>query len=42
MTGVPCFILDNKYAIAGAQEAEVLRRMFQTAAAEAGLDAQSV
>lgn len=42
VTGVPCFILDNKYAIAGAQEAEVLRRMFQTAAAEAGLDAQSV
>ncbi|MEQ9328691.1 MAG: DsbA family oxidoreductase [Rhodospirillales bacterium] len=42
VTGVPCFILDNKYAIAGAQEAEVLRRMFQTAASEAGLDAQSV
>ncbi|MEQ8708625.1 MAG: DsbA family oxidoreductase [Rhodospirillales bacterium] len=40
VTGVPCFILDDKYAIAGAQEAEVLRRMFQTAA-EGALSAQS-
>lgn len=40
VTGVPCFILDGKYAIAGAQEAEVLRRMFQTAA-EGGMETQS-
>lgn len=40
VTGVPCFILDEKYAIAGAQEPEVLRRMFQTAA-EGALSVQS-
>ena len=40
VTGVPCFVLDEKYAIAGAQEPEVLRRMFQTAA-EGAISAQS-
>ena len=28
ISGVPCFTLNNRYAIAGAQEAEVLLRMF--------------
>lgn len=32
--GVPCFIVDGRYAVMGAQEAEVLARAIRTAAAE--------
>lgn len=28
VSGVPCFVLDGRYAIAGAQEPEVFRRLF--------------
>ena len=35
VSGVPCFIINNKYAISGAQPAEVLERAFKEIAAEA-------
>jgi predicted DsbA family dithiol-disulfide isomerase len=31
INGVPCFILDGRYAVSGAQSPEVLRRMIDTA-----------
>jgi len=31
INGVPCFILDGRYAVSGAQSPEVLRRMIETA-----------
>lgn len=31
ITGVPCFIIDNRYAISGAQASEVFLRVFETA-----------
>jgi predicted DsbA family dithiol-disulfide isomerase len=36
VTGVPFFIVDNKYAISGAQEAETLAGAFRQIAADAG------
>ncbi len=35
VTGVPCFIIDKRYAISGAQAPEVFQRIFDTAAAAA-------
>lgn len=35
VTGVPCFIIDKRYAISGAQAPEVFQRIFDTAVAEA-------
>jgi predicted DsbA family dithiol-disulfide isomerase len=34
--GVPCFIVDGRYAIAGAQEPEVMQRLIEGAAAMTG------
>jgi len=31
VTGVPCFIVDGRYAVSGAQAPEVLKRVFETA-----------
>lgn len=35
VTGVPCFIIDKRYAVSGAQAPEVFQRIFETAIAEA-------
>ncbi len=35
VTGVPCFIIDKRYAISGAQAPEVFQRIFDTVAAAA-------
>ena len=34
VTGVPCFILDNKYAVMGAQPADVLANAIRDVAKE--------
>ena len=31
VNGVPCFIIDHRYAISGAQSPEVFHRIFDTA-----------
>ena len=36
VNGVPCFVLNGRYAIAGAQEAEVLERLLDISLAETG------
>ncbi len=36
INGVPCFIIDGRHAIAGAQEPEVIERLLDVAALEAG------
>ena len=35
INGVPCFVVAGRHAIAGAQEPEVIERLFDVAAAEA-------
>ena len=35
VTGVPCFIIDKRYAVSGAQAPEVFQRIFDTVIAEA-------
>ena len=35
INGVPCFVVGNRHAIAGAQEPEVLDRLLNVAAVEA-------
>ena len=35
VTGVPCFIIDKRFAISGAQSPEVFQRIFDTAIADA-------
>ncbi len=35
VTGVPCFIIDQRYAISGAQALEVFQRIFETATVNA-------
>ena len=35
VTGVPCYIIDQKYALVGAQEPDMLLRAIDTAASEA-------
>ncbi len=34
ISGVPCFVLNGRHAIAGAQEPEVLDRLFDVALAD--------
>jgi len=41
VTGVPCFIIDNKYAVMGAQDANALVNAFRQAVAEKAEDAQN-
>ena len=36
INGVPCFVVSGCHAIAGAQEPEVIERLLDVAAAEAG------
>ena len=36
INGVPCFVVSGRHAIAGAQEPEVIERLFDVAAVEAG------
>ncbi len=38
INGVPCFVIADRHAIAGAQEPEVIERLLDVAAADAGLD----
>ena len=36
INGVPCFVISGRHAIAGAQEPEVIERLLDVAAVEAG------
>lgn len=38
ITGVPCFVIDRRFAVSGAQSPEVLLRVFETAAHCDGVD----
>ena len=39
VTGVPCFIIDEKYAVMGAQQPETLAQAFEQALAERDAEA---
>ncbi len=41
VTGVPCFIVDQRYAVVGAQPAEVLAQAIRQAAAEKSVEAKT-